>query len=96
MKRTTIFAEEEMLSSLRQIAQKEGISIAEAIRQALDKFISERQGSRRMPSILGIGSSGRKDVASRSEDLLWKTRSSSLDGRGRVRGVDFWHEWRYL
>lgn len=72
MKRTTIFADEETISRLRQIAQKEGISIAEAIRRALDKFTSEQEKEQKPPSILGIGKSGRKDIASRSEDLLWK------------------------
>ena len=75
MKRTTVFANEEMLNNLKDIAQKEGISIAEIIRQALDKYIAERQGPKRAPSILGVGKSGRKDIASRSEELLWKTSS---------------------
>lgn len=72
MKRTTIFANEEMLNAIRQIAQREGISIAEIIRQALDRFIAERQGVKRPLSILGIGRSGRKDIAERYEELLWR------------------------
>jgi metal-responsive CopG/Arc/MetJ family transcriptional regulator len=75
MKRTTIFADDEMLSSLRQIAQQEGLSVAEIIRQALNKFIAERQGVRRLPSVLGIGHSGRRDIADRCEELLWSTDS---------------------
>lgn len=76
MKRTTIFADEEMLSALRQVAQREGISIAEVIRRALNRFISERQGARKPPSFLGIGRSGRKDIAERFEELLWKETPS--------------------
>ena len=72
MKRTTIFADEEMLTSLREIAQQEGLSVAELVRQALDRFIAERQGGKRLPSFLGIGASGRRDIAERSEELLWQ------------------------
>ena len=82
MKRTTIFADEAMLSSLRQIAQREGLSIAEVIRQALDRFIAERQGERRLPSILGIGRSGRQDIADRCEELLWKAESPRKKASG--------------
>lgn len=72
MKRTTVFADEEMLSTLRQIAQREGISVAEVVRQALDRFIVERRVAKKPPSFLGIGRSGRKDIAERCEDLLWR------------------------
>ena len=75
MKRTTIFADEDMLRSLRQIAQREGLSVAEVIRQALDRFIAEQQGARRLPSILGIGRSGRQDIADQCEELLWRAAS---------------------
>ena len=71
MKRTTIFANEELLSSLKHIADEEGISIAETIRQALDRFVAQRQKPRKKLSFVGIGRSGRKDVSERSEELLW-------------------------
>ncbi len=77
MKRTTIFANEEMLSALRQIAQRQGLSMAEVIRQALDRFIAEQRGVNRLPSILGIGRSGRRDIAERCEELLWQAESPS-------------------
>ncbi|GIX47528.1 MAG: hypothetical protein KatS3mg131_1739 [Candidatus Tectimicrobiota bacterium] len=72
MKRTTIFADEETLLSLREIARREGLSMAEVIRQALDKFIAEHQRAKRVPSIVGIGRSGRRDIAERCEELLWR------------------------
>jgi len=72
MKRTTIFADEDVLSALREIAQQEGLSIAEVIRQALNRFIVDQHRGRRLPSFLGIGQSGRKDIAERSEELLRK------------------------
>jgi len=83
MKRTTIFADENMLDSLKEIARMEGISIAEVIKQALNRFIADRQKDKRLPSIVGIGQSGRKDIAERSEELLWKeTPSNKNSSRG--------------
>jgi len=72
MKRTTIFADEDVLSAFREIAQQEGLSIAELIRQALNRFIADRRKDRKLPSIVGVGQSGRKDIAERFEELLWK------------------------
>jgi len=71
MKRTTIFADEELLSGLKHIADEQGISVAEAIRQALDRFVTQRQKPRKRLSFVGIGRSGRKDVSERCEELLW-------------------------
>ena len=73
MKRTTIFANEEILENIKQIAREKEISLAEAIRQALEHFITQEHKSGKQPSFLGIGSSGRKDIAERHETLLWKT-----------------------
>jgi len=83
MKRTTIFVGEETLYTLREIAQREQLSTAEVIRRALDRFIAERRGDsdRKIPSILGIGQSGRTDIADRFEELLWK------DDRHRKRAA---------
>ncbi|MBI5853827.1 MAG: ribbon-helix-helix protein, CopG family [Nitrospirae bacterium] len=73
MKRTTIFADESVLAELEAIAKKEHLSISAAIRAALEEYISRRQATRRLPSFLGIARSGRKDIAERSEALLWTT-----------------------
>lgn len=74
MKRTTIFADEDMLARLRSIARREGTSVARLIRTALERFIAEHRGGRTPPSLLGAGRSGRSDVAERHEQLLWKAR----------------------
>jgi tryptophan synthase beta subunit len=79
MKRTTIFADEELLNALRNIADEEGISIAQTIRQALDKFVTQRQKPTKHLSFVGIGRSGRKDVSERCEELLW-TESATDTG----------------
>ncbi len=79
MKRTTIFADEKLLNDLKRIADEEGISTAEGIRQALERFVTQRQKSRKKLSIVGIGRSGRKDVSERCEELLW-TKSANENG----------------
>ena len=71
MKRTTIFADEELLSNLKHLADEEGISVAEAIRRALNTFVAQRRKPGKRISFLGIGRSGRKDVSERCEELLW-------------------------
>ena len=71
MKRTTIFAEESLLVALKDIAGKEKTSVAAVVRAALEDYVGRRHGAGPLPSFLGIGRSGRKDVAERAEELLW-------------------------
>jgi len=79
MRRTTIFADEKLLLALKHIADEEGVSIAETIRQALDRFVAQRQKRTKQLSLVGIGRSGRKDVSERCEELLW-TKSATESG----------------
>lgn len=72
MKRTTIFADEDTLRKIREIAKRENSSLAEVTRKALVEYVSRRKIKRSRLSLIGIGRSGRKDVAQRSEDLLRK------------------------
>ena len=71
VKRTTIFVEEGVLSILKQIAQEKNISQAEAIRQALEKYIGQQKTQDKPLSFTGIGNSGRDDIAEHHEHLLW-------------------------
>lgn len=71
MKRTTIFAEESLLESLREIASKEHTSVSAAIRTAIEEYVGRRQPARALPSFLGLGRSGRKDIAEHAEEFLW-------------------------
>jgi len=72
MKRTTIFADEKLLGAIKHIADEDGMSFAEVIRQALSKFIEQRRKPGKQLSFLGIGRSGRKDIAERCEEILWE------------------------
>ena len=73
MKRTTIFADEGLIESLKRVALKEKMSLSATIRRALEEFVARRQGGNPLPSFVGIGESGRRDVSERAEELLWAT-----------------------
>jgi len=75
MKRTTIFADDEVFVSLKRIAQEEGKTLSEIIRQALEKFIDEKYTAKRSISFIGVGRSGHKDISEKCEQLLWKGQS---------------------
>jgi hypothetical protein len=70
MRRTTVFADDETLRKLREIAKRENISLAQVTRKALTEYVSRRRPKRARLSLIGIGRSGRKDIAARAEELL--------------------------
>jgi predicted transcriptional regulator len=72
MRRTTIFADEDLLRRLREIAKRENSTLSEIIRTALTSYVSRRRPRRSRLSLMAIGRSGRKDVAEHSEELLAK------------------------
>ena len=72
MKRTTVFVDEDVLRKLRELAKRENSSVAEVTRKALVEYVSRRRAKRSCLSLVGVGRSGRKDVAERSEELLGK------------------------
>jgi len=72
MRRTTVFADDDVLKKLQQIAMRENSTVAEVTRKALHEHVSRRRPKRSRLSLIGIGRSGRKDVAQRSEELLGK------------------------
>lgn len=72
MKRTTVFADEDVLRKIREIAKRENSSVSEVTRKALVEYVSRRRAKRSRLSLIAVGRSGRKDVAERSEELLRK------------------------
>ena len=70
MRRTTIFADEDVLRRLREIAKRENMTLSDAIRAALDRYVARHRPKRARLSLIGIGRSGRRDVAERAEELL--------------------------
>jgi predicted transcriptional regulator len=78
MKRTTIFADDELLNEIKELARDEHRSSAELIREAIVCYIArKREPLNRKLSFLGIGESGQNNVAETHEDLLWR-KSSKL------------------
>jgi metal-responsive CopG/Arc/MetJ family transcriptional regulator len=73
MKRTTFFADEQLMDELKEIAREERKTLASVVREATALYVrAKRKKKKRKLSIVGIGSSGRTDVAERHEELLWK------------------------
>jgi len=77
VKRTTFFADEQLMDELKEIAREERKTLASVVREATALYVSEkRKKKKRKLSIVGIGSSGRSDVAEKHEELLWKKEKS--------------------
>lgn len=72
MKRTTIFADDEVLTELKEFSKENGRSVAEIVREAIVEFLNKKRQKRKRISLIGIGRSGKKDISVRHEELLWK------------------------
>jgi metal-responsive CopG/Arc/MetJ family transcriptional regulator len=72
MKRTTIFADEDLINDIKEISREENRSVAEVIREAMVNYIKQKTKKRKTLSFIGVGDSGRKYVAERHEEMLWK------------------------
>lgn len=68
MSRTTIMADDALLDELREIAEEEGVSLGEVIRQGLEWRAKTR---RRVPSFIGkTVASGHTDTSARVDELI--------------------------
>ncbi len=67
MSRTTIMADDALLDELREIAEEEGVSLGEVIRQGLEWRAKTR---RRVPSFIGAVASGHRDTSQRVDELI--------------------------
>jgi len=81
MKRTTIFVPEALERDLQLYARKERKPVASVVREALFEYLAARRDTAALPSFVGIGESGRRDIAERHEELLWN------DPHGSARPV---------
>ena len=59
MERTTVYLTQELKTSIRNVAKREGRSEADVIREALARYVAEPQFQRPRPKSLGIAHSGR-------------------------------------
>ncbi|MGR3174175.1 MAG: hypothetical protein ACUZ8N_06205 [Candidatus Scalindua sp.] len=72
MKRTTIFADDYLMKELKEISKEENKSVAGVIREAMERHVRQKRRSKRKLSFIGISKSGKKYIAEKHEDLLWK------------------------
>ena len=79
MQRTTIFADEYLLREIKDLAKLEKRSVADIIREALVQYINARKPPAVRFSFIGIGDSGRKDLAEKHEELLWPKHSIPIE-----------------
>ena len=79
MKRTTIFADDNLLNELKELAQDEHRSAAELVREALVDYIArKREPAGKKLSFIGIGESRRSDVSENHEEMLWRKPSKGI------------------
>lgn len=69
VKRTTIFIPEALERRLQQYARREDRSVAAVVREALASHLDSKQAPFKLPPTFN---SGRSDIASRFEELLFK------------------------
>jgi hypothetical protein len=76
MTRTTIMADEELLERARAVARREGLSLAEVIRQGIELRVRQ---PRRKPAFIGAYASGAKgsttardSANARFEPVSWR------------------------
>lgn len=67
--KTTVYLNAVDYRRLRALAQAEGRSTAELIREAVSEYAA-RRAPVRLPRSVGAGRSGRADLSERAEDLL--------------------------
>jgi hypothetical protein len=73
MKRTTLFIDEAMERDLQALAQRKGAPVSALVRESLRRYLAEEYRRQKFSlRFLGAGRSGRKDIAERHEQLLWR------------------------
>lgn len=75
MKRTTIFAEDALIKEFKDLSKEENRSVAEMVREAMEQYVRQRQQKKKKLSFIGIGESGKRNVAEKHEEFLWRKTS---------------------
>lgn len=71
MRRTTIFLDDKLLREAQRHARRTGASFATVVREALTRYLAGPTAAS-LPSIAGSFASGKRDTASRLDELLWR------------------------
>jgi predicted transcriptional regulator len=67
--KTTVYLDDASYEQLKEIARAEGRSPALLVREAVAEYAARKRPNR-VPRCIGVGHSGRGDVAERAEELL--------------------------
>jgi hypothetical protein len=69
-----VFLEADLENDLKALARRRGQPLAMVVREGLTRYVAQqrRQGLAPSLSFVGIGRSGRRDIADRHEDVLWR------------------------
>jgi hypothetical protein len=61
-------------NDLKALARRRGQPLAVVVREGLTRYVADQSNEGPAPrlSFVGIGRSGRRDIAERHEDLLWR------------------------
>jgi len=85
MKRTTVFLDEGLGSDLQSLARRSGRPVSVVMREALNRYVKEATSEQPLRlKFLGIGRSGRKDIAERHEEILFDDLSPHPHGELEV------------
>ena len=71
MKRTILFLDTKILNALKRAAQRQQVSVASLVREALVRYLAKPAAGARLPSVAGRFCSGMADTAERTDELLW-------------------------
>lgn len=76
MKRTTIFADDALLTEVKRASSSENKSAARFIREAIESHLAARQPSPKPNrfSFTGKYKSGRSDISEKYKQLLWSEK----------------------
>ena len=69
MKRTTILADEDLLTEARYLATQQGKTLTDVIQEALREYVRAHQSPRRI-SFTGLGHSGEPRLWQKEEEIL--------------------------
>jgi hypothetical protein len=87
MHRTTVFLDEGLRREVQALARRQARPAAAIVREAIERLIeAERSHTREAPGFVGIGRSGRSDIAETHEDLLFRGLTTRENPARPARG----------
>lgn len=76
MKRTTLFIDEGVERDLQALARRRAVPVSSLVRESITRYLSAENRKQKLKlRFLGRGRSGRRDIAERHEEFLWRNLS---------------------